>query len=122
MRVLSDVMAMQCNGFDVVVRVRVEMVAGLPLIAGPLHHVVQVRNDARRREGVAVIIEINAPGVAGSVGEDVELASHRMVSPDAGIDRLPLVVRSAGLADVGVREHAVAAIQPAVRTPRQRVW
>ncbi len=105
------------DGLDVVVGVRVEVVPRLSLIAGSGDDVVQVRNDARRDEGVALLVEVHAPRVAGSVSEHFELVPLRMVSPDARVQRRSLVVGSAGLADFGMREDAVTSVEPTVRAP-----
>ena len=50
-------------------------------------------------EGLAVVVEVEPPRVAGAVGEDFEHVPRRMIAPDAGVDRGALVVRGAGLAD-----------------------
>ena len=47
--------------------------------------------------------------------------ARRVIAPDAGVERRALVVGRARLADVRVREHAVAAVEPAVRAPGERV-
>ena len=70
---------------------------------------------------LAAVVEVDAPGVARAVGEDLELVPRGMIAPDAGVDRRALVGRRARLADVRVREHAVAAVQPAVGSPDERV-
>ena len=44
-----------------------------------------------------------------------------MIAPDAGVERHALVVGRAGLADLRVREDAVAAVEPAVRSPGEGV-
>ena len=76
------------------------MLARLPLVAAALNHLVQVRDDAGGEERLAEVVEIDAPGVARAVGEDLEHMPRRMVAPDAGVDRRALGVRRAGLADV----------------------
>ena len=80
-----------------------------------------MRDDAGFDEGLAVLVEVEAPGVAGAVGEDLEDVPGRMIAPDAGVDRHALVVRRARLADARMREDAVAAVEPAVRAPGEGV-
>ena len=71
---------------DVVVGVGIEVLPGLPLIPAALNHVIQVRNHAGGEEGLAVVVEIDAPGIAGAVGEDFEFVPRRVIAPDAGVD------------------------------------
>src|SRR5579871_5661351 len=44
-----------------------------------------------------------------------------MIPPDAARHDGALGIRRVGLADVRKREHTVAAVKPAVRTPRERI-
>ncbi len=78
-------MPMIGDGVDVVVGVRVEVRAGLPLVSRTLDDVVQVRNHAGRAERLAVVVEIDAPRIAGSFGEDFELVPRGMISPNAAL-------------------------------------
>jgi hypothetical protein len=55
------------------------------------------------------------------VGEHLELVPHRVIPPDAGVDRHALLVGRARLADAAVREDAVAAVEPAVGPPDEAV-
>ena len=109
------------DGLDVVVRVGIEMLAGLALVAAALDDVVKMRDDAGGDEHLAARVEVDAPGVAGAVGEDLEDVPRRVVAPDAGVDRHALVVRRARLADARVGEDAVAAVEPAVGAPDEGV-
>ena len=72
-------------------------------------------------ERLAVLVEIEAPGIARAVGEDFEDVPGRMIAPDAGVDRRAVLVRRAGLADARMREDAVAAVEPAVGAPGEGV-
>src|SRR5437667_2403993 len=76
-----------------------------------------MRNDAGLDETLAVLIEIYAPGIAGAFPEDLENVFGGMIAPYAGIDTGALLVGRAGFADVRVREHTMAAVEPAIRTP-----
>ena len=44
-----------------------------------------------------------------------------MVSPPAGVKLDPLLIGRAGLANVGMRENAVAAIEPAIWPPDEAI-
>ena len=109
------------NRFDVVVGVRVEVLPRLALVAATLHDVPEVRNHAGFDEEIAVRIVVQPPRVRGALREDFKRMPRRMISPDARVDRRALRVLRAGSADVRVREHAVATVQPAIRTPDETV-
>ena len=80
-----------------------------------------VETAAVRDEEMAGLVEVDAPLVAAAGGEDLELVAHGMIAPDAGAQRDALGVRRAGFADVGAGEHALVAVEPAVRTPEEAV-
>src|SRR4051812_2680600 len=80
-----------------------------------------MRDHAGFDVALAVFVEVNAPWVARPFGEKFKYAASGMITPDAGIDARAFAVGRAGFADVRVREHAVATVKPAVRTPRKRV-
>ena len=85
--VVADVVPMVGDRLNVGVGVRIEVLARLPLVSGALNHVIQVRNDARRAERLAVVVEIDAPRIARAFGEDFELVPRRVIPPDARVDR-----------------------------------
>src|SRR3954469_1770400 len=97
------------------------MRARLPLVAAALDDVIAVRNDAGFDEGLAAVIEIEAPRIAGAVGEDFENVTRRMIAPNCRVHRHALSVRRSRLADKRMREDAVAAIEPAVGAPGERI-
>jgi len=103
---------------DVVVGVGIEVRAGLPLVASALHHVKKMRDHAGLDDRLTARIEVQPPRIARPVREHLELMPHGMKAPDAGIDLRALVFRGAGLAHLRFREDAVAAVEPAVRSPR----
>ena len=106
---------------DVVEGERVEVLPGLALVTPALDDVPQVRDDARLGPELAVLVEIDAPGVACALREHLELVLRRVVAPDAGVDFRPLEVARARLAHVGVGEHAMAPVEPAVGAPGEGV-
>ena len=118
---VAGVVAVVGDGLDVVVGVGVEVLAGLPLVAGAGNDVKDVRDDAGGGEEVAILVVVEAPGVAGAVGKDFELVPDGVIAPDAGVERDALVGRRARLADFAVREDAVAAVEPAVGSPDEAV-
>src|SRR6266699_257302 len=97
------------------------MFASLPFDAGALDHVPEVRDDAHLGEELAVFVEVDAPGIAAALREHFEQMPRGVITPNPGVHPLPLAFRRAGLADVRGTEHAVTTVQPAVRTPSERV-
>ena len=88
----------------------------------PGDHAEEVRDHAVGDERLAVVVEVEAPGVGGAVRDDLEDLAGRVIPPDAAVHRHPLVVGRAGLADVReFDEDAVAAPEPAVGPPLQGV-
>ena len=118
---LAHPVAVIGDGLDVVVGVRIEVLVRLPLVPSALDDVVQVLDDAGGREGVAVVVEVEPPRIARALGESFEDVPGRVIAPDPAVERRAVGVRRAGLADLRVREHAVGAVQPAVRSPSKRV-
>src|SRR6185369_7579992 len=82
---------------DVVEGVRVRMPAEtvLPVVARALDHVEEVRDHAGGDDRLAVLVEIDAPGVRRAFGEDLELARLRMEAPDTGGEHDALIIRRA---------------------------
>ena len=122
---------------DVAVNVRVEMPAALPVIHTTRDDVPQVRDHAGADEELALRVVVNAPRVAEAVRDHLEAILHRVIPPDAAVDRRAFAVeldrfrvRFARLenapfapwpADDRRRENALAAVQPAVRSPVETV-
>src|SRR6267154_4966538 len=80
-----------------------DIVAALHLVQSDLLAEVCSRDD------VAVLVEIESPGVAAPFGEQLELMRERMVTPDALLEF--------DSADVGRYRAALRTIKPAVRPP-----
>src|SRR4051794_6130308 len=98
----ADVMPMVGNRLNVGVGIRIEMLAGLPLVSGALNDVIQMRNDAGCAKRLAMLVEVNAPRIAGAFGEHFENLPRRVISPDAGVNRHALRLWRARLADFGM--------------------
>jgi hypothetical protein len=110
----SEIMTMIGDGLDILIRVGIEVQAGLTLVAAPLRDVVEVRDHAGGDDHLATGIEVDAPRIARTMGEDLEDMSGRVVTPDPGIDRGAPCLGRPGLADSRVSEDPVAAVKPAV--------
>ena len=96
-RLRPDVVPVLGDRRDVDVRVRVEMLPRLPFVPPALDDVPEVRDHAGFDEEVAVLVVVEAPRVRSAVGEDFEDVLRRMVSPDAGVDRLRACLGVPGL-------------------------
>src|SRR4051794_26629908 len=88
---------------------------------GPMDHVEEVGDDAGGEEPLAALVEVQAPGVAGPLGDVFEGGGRGVIPPDAAVDGRAFLLGRAGLADVGGLGDAVAAVEPAVRAPRQAI-
>ena len=76
------------------------MLARLPLISGALNHVIQVRYDAGRAKRLAMVVEIEAPWIAGTFGKDFERVTGGVITPEARVDGHALRLRRTRLAHV----------------------
>src|ERR1043166_5356925 len=74
------------DGGNVFVGISVEMLACLPFVSATLDHVKEMRDHARFDQTLPMLVEINSPGITGSLGEHLELFASGMITPDAGID------------------------------------
>src|SRR5262249_34008286 len=70
-------------------------------VMSSLDHVEQVGIDTVGDEALSVIIEIDAPGVGGAVGEVLEDQTARMNAVHATVTVDPLACGRAGTADIG---------------------
>src|SRR5882724_8653886 len=89
--------------------------AALAMVVAGLGEVPEVIDDAGGDEGVAVVIEGEAPGIAGALAEDFELLGPGMDAEQGARE----VKRLAVLLDDAAIEDAVQAIKPAIGAPRQ---
>src|SRR5262249_13679674 len=96
----ADVVAMLRDRLNVGVGIGLEMLTRLALVASALDYVVQVRNHARCAKRLAMIVEVDAPGIARPLGEYFKLFPRRVIAPDACIYRSALALRRTRLAHV----------------------
>ena len=68
----ARVVRMVGNRLDVVVGERIEVLAGLTLVAGAGQDMIQMRDHTGRIEELAVRVEVEAPRIARTLGEDLE--------------------------------------------------
>ena len=106
----TNIMTMVGDGFDIVVGVRIEVQATLTFVARSLNDVIQVRNNTRREESLAAVVEIDSPRIARAVRKDLERMTSRMVSPDSCIDPLTIFVCGPWFADARMGENTMATI------------
>src|SRR5204862_2678299 len=76
---------------------------------------------AVRHENLSPLVVIEAPLVAAAMGEYLELAPHRVITPHARAEFGAFPVGRARFSNAGVVEHALVAIEPAVRPPQETV-
>src|SRR5262249_31702710 len=67
----------------------------------------------RAVEQIAMLVEVESPRIAAAFAEKLKLVRDRMIAPDTLLEL--------DTADVGRNGAPLAAIQPAVRPPGQRV-
>src|SRR5262249_34766134 len=91
--------------------------APLAMVVAGLGEVPEVIDDAGGDEGIAVVVEREAPPVRGAFAEDLELLRAR-VDAETGAREIECL---AVLLDDAAIEDAVEPIEPAVRAPGQRV-
>ena len=70
---------------------------------------------------MAQVVEIHSPRIARALGKNLEDMPNRMVPPDASVDSRSVGLGRARPADGGVCEHAVAAVEPAIGPPDERI-
>src|SRR6187397_2418388 len=75
------------------------MLTALAFIASALDHMPDVRDDAGLNEALAVLIKIDAPGIARTLGEDLKDMFRGMIPPHRRVDPLSLFFGRARLAD-----------------------
>ena len=107
---IANVMGMIGDRLDVIIQVGIEMLSSLPLVACSLDHVKQVGNDAGSNKSLAVLIEIDSPGVTAAPRKDVELMPRGMLTPDGRIERCALVVWCSRFTDTRMGEDAMAPV------------
>ena len=79
-------MAMIGDGLDVVVDVRVEVLAALPVVDAAGDHVPQMRDHAGADQQLSLGVVVDAPRIAEAVRHHLEHVVGRMIPPDAAVD------------------------------------
>ena len=120
-RCSANVMPVVSDGFDIVVRVRIEVQASLTLVTCTLNNVIQMRNDTGCEKRLASIVEIDAPRIARAVCKHFEGMASGMVSPDPCVEGLAILVGCPWFTDTRMREYSMATIQPAIWSPNECV-
>ena len=101
--------------------VGVEVGSGLFVINSALDDVEEMGDNAAGGEAMADIIEVEAPGIGETAGEDFERLRFRVEAPNAGIEIEAVFFRCAGFTDERVGKDALATIEPAVGSPDEGV-
>ena len=104
------------HGLEIAERIRIvqrPVLAESFDVIGPLHVMAQGLGRVAAGKQVAETIEIDAPGIAAPLGKELELFGARMIPPN------PLLELDA--ADFGRDGASLRSVQPAVRSPRQRI-
>ena len=109
------------NGLDVIINMGIKMLSSLSMKAPALHNVPKVWNYAGGNESLSSIIKVYPPWVTSTPAKHFEFFLGGMVAPHASVDALTFAIRCSGFADIAVGEHAVAAVEPAVRAPGEAV-
>jgi hypothetical protein len=84
---------MVCNGLDIVIGIRVKMLPSLSVIAGSLYHMEQMGDYTYSRKGMAIFVEVDSPGITGSLRKNLKLMTYWMVPPIPCIDLLSFFIR-----------------------------
>ena len=94
--------------------------ARLPLVMAGLDEMEEmiVRPMTRLDNRAALGVPRDAVGIARAFGDDLEFARARMHPPERAVEFVFLAVVRANAALI---EHAVQSVEPAVRSPRQRI-
>ena len=100
--------------------------AALPVVVAGLREVPEVIDDAGADEGIAGMIECNAPGIAGAFTEDLKFAGAGM-DAEQSAGEVPWFLVFAvvwvfgAVRDMGRIEDSVETIQPAIGAPGEGV-
>src|SRR5262245_50991974 len=83
---VADPVHVVSNGLDVVVDVRVDVLARLAFVSPALHDLVQVLDHARRHKRMPVVVEVQPPRIAGALGKYLERVRDRMEAPHSRVE------------------------------------
>ena len=120
-RKIANIVLMIRNRFDIIVRVRIEVLATLSMVASTLDHMPQMRNHAGRDKSLPLVIEVDTPRIAGAIHESFKDVLLRMISPDCSVERKSSLIGVTRLAYFGMREHAMTSVEPSIWSPNKRV-
>ena len=124
------------DGLDIVVDGGVDVFAPLAVVDAAGDDVPEMRNHAGGDKHLAVVVEIETPRIAETVGDNFEAILRRMIAPDAAVDVLAVNHRDlfgkrlalfeefsavGGFADRRAGREALAAIEPAIGPPVEAV-
>ena len=83
--IVSQIVSMIGDGVNIGKGIGVKMGPCLPKVAPAGNDVKGVGDDASLDKGLAIIVEIKAPRVAGALANDFEDVFCRMIAPDPGV-------------------------------------
>src|SRR6202522_1635556 len=89
------------------IAMRCEVFAKHPLKMCARDDVKKVRDHAIGDKRLAHVVEVESPGIGGSVRDRLEGRPGRMIPPDAAVDCHSLLLSRARLADPRIREDSV---------------
>ena len=122
--------------FDIIKDIRVNVFAPLTVVNAAGNHMPKVRNHTSGDEHLAVIIKIQAPRIAETVGDHFKPILCRMIAPHSAVDELPVFHLNTSweciplvqdrpsvqrLADRRGRGKSLAAVKPTVRSPSKAI-
>ena len=102
------------------VDVRVEVLAVHALVVAAGDDVEEVVDDAVGDEHLAVVVEVEAPGVGGAVGDASKILRGRVIAPDAAVDGDALLRRRARPADAATWPGCRCSRRASRPAPRSR--
>ena len=118
---MSGQVCMITNRFYVVIDIRIDVWPSLLVIRSALHDMKKMRDDTTRCTPLPVVIEIKSPRIRQSTSKDFKCFPSWMVSPNTSINKLTLCICITWLPNIGMRKHAVATVQPTIRTPNETI-
>src|SRR5262245_29330739 len=81
---------------DQLVGVTIIVEAVHPLVVGARNHVPEMADHAVGEKALAMLVEIEAPGIRRAVTDHLDNLARRMVTPDTAVDLRPFLLRRSG--------------------------